>query len=349
VNPPDRKLTYAEAGVDIGAGEKAVELIKAHVRSTFRPEVVGDVGGFGGLFAVDWKRFRDPLLVSSTDGVGTKSLVARLANRRNTIGIDCVAMSVDDIAAQGAEPLFFLDYISIGKLVPDEIDEMVAGVAEGCRRARCALLGGEMSEHPGVMEPGEFDLVGFAVGIVERSAVLPRDVRPGDRIIGFASPGLRCNGYSLARAALLERARLDLHGPAWPGAHTTLAEVLLEPSVIYAPAMLELARKVPVHAFAHVTGGGIPGNLVRVLPDRCDGVVWRGTWDEPRIFAEIQRAGDVSDDEMEQVFNLGVGMLAVVAGDAAERGLDVVRAAGHDAWLVGDVVEGQNRAYIGKR
>jgi phosphoribosylformylglycinamidine cyclo-ligase len=349
VNPSERKLTYSDAGVDITAGEKAVELIKAHVRSTFRPEVVGDVGGFGGLFAVDWKRFRDPLLVSSTDGVGTKSLVARLANRRNTIGIDCVAMSVDDIAAQGAEPLFFLDYISIGKLVPEEIDEIVSGVAEGCRRAKCALLGGEMSEHPGVMEPGEFDLVGFAVGVVERSEVLPRDVGPGDRIVGFASPGLRCNGYSLARAALLERAGMELAEPAWPGAHHSLADVLLEPSVIYAPAMLELARRVPVHAFAHVTGGGIPGNLVRVLPDRCDGVVWRGTWDEPRIFAEIERAGDVPDLEMRSVFNLGVGMLAVVSGDEGEHALDVVRSEGHDAWIVGEVVEGRGRVRVETR
>ncbi len=345
----DRKLTYSGAGVDIAAGEKAVELVKAHVRSTFRPEVVGDIGGFGGLFAVDWKRFRDPLLVSSTDGVGTKSLVARLANRRNTIGIDCVAMSVDDIAAQGAEPLFFLDYISIGKLVPEEIEEMVSGVAEGCRRARCALLGGEMSEHPGVMDPGEFDLVGFAVGVVERSEVLPRDVRAGDRIIGFASPGLRCNGYSLARAALLDRAGMPLDGPAWPGSHQSLAEVLLEPSVIYAPAMMELTRKVAVHAFAHVTGGGIPGNLARVLPERCDGVVWRGTWEEPRVFSEIQRAGGVPDDEMQQVFNLGVGMLAVVTGDTAERAVDVVRAGGHDAWIVGEIVDGHGRVHVESR
>jgi len=349
VSPSDRKLTYTEAGVDIAAGEKAVELIKAHVRSTFRSEVVGDVGGFGGLFAVDWKRFRDPLLVSSTDGVGTKSLVARLANRRTTIGIDCVAMSVDDIAAQGAEPLFFLDYISIGKLVPEEIDEMVSGVAEGCRRARCALLGGEMSEHPGLMEPGEFDLVGFAVGVVERSEVLPRDVRAGDRIVGFASPGLRCNGYSLARAALLDRAGMTLGEPAWPGAHHSLADALLEPSVIYAPAMLALARKVEVHAFAHVTGGGIPGNLARVLPERCDGVVRRGSWDEPRVFAEIQRAGDVPDLEMQHVFNLGLGMLAVVAGDQAERALDVVRSEGHDAWVVGEVVEGHGHARVEPR
>ena len=229
-------------------------------------------------------------------------------------------MSVDDIAAQGAEPLFFLDYISIGKLVPEEIDELVAGVAEGCRQAHCALLGGEMSEHPGIMEPGEFDLVGFAVGIVERSRVLPRGVRAGDRVIGLASPGLRCNGYSLARAALLDRGGRDLNGPAWVGAHHSLAEELLRPSVIYAPAMLKLAAEVDVHAFAHVTGGGIPGNLVRVLPDRCDAVVRRGAWDEPRVFEEIQLAGAVSTDEMEQVFNLGLGMLVVVAAaDALPR------------------------------
>ncbi len=204
--PDEERLSYAAAGVDIAAGEKAVERIKEHVRSTFRPEVIGDVGGFGGLFALDWKRYRDPLLVSSTDGVGTKSVIARIAGRRDTIGIDCVAMSVDDIAAQGAEPLFFLDYISVGTLIPDEIDDLVSGVAEGCRQARCALLGGEMSEHPGVMEPGEFDLVGFAVGVAERARVLPRDVRTGDRIVGIASTGLRSNGYSLARAALLDRA-----------------------------------------------------------------------------------------------------------------------------------------------
>ena len=346
--PPDdtERLTYADAGVDIAAGEKAVELIKAHVRSTFRAEVVGDVGGFGGLFAVDWKRYRDPLLVSSTDGVGTKSVIARLAGRRDTIGIDCVAMSVDDIASQGGEPLFFLDYISVGALVPEEIDELVAGVADGCRQARCALLGGEMSEHPGVMEPGEFDLVGFAVGVVERARVLPRNVRAGDRIIGIASPGLRCNGYSLARAALLDRGGRDLSGAAWAGAHHSLAAELLRPSAIYAPAMLKLASEVSVHAFAHVTGGGIPGNLVRVLPDRCDAKVRRGDWEEPRIFAEIQRAGDVPAAEMEHVFNLGLGMLAVVPQDAALHALDVVRAEKHDAWVVGEIVDGHGRVHM---
>jgi phosphoribosylformylglycinamidine cyclo-ligase len=347
--PDDERLTYAGAGVDIGAGEKAVERIKEHVRSTFRPEVVGDLGGFGGLFAVDWKRYRDPLLVSSTDGVGTKSVIARLADRRDTIGIDCVAMSVDDIAAQGGEPLFFLDYISVGALVPDEIDEIVSGVADGCRQARCALLGGEMSEHPGVMQPGEFDLVGFAVGVIERARVLPRDVRAGDRIIGIASPGLRCNGYSLARAALLGRAGRDLQSAAWQGAHHSLAAELLRPSAIYAPALLKLASEVPVRAFAHVTGGGIPGNLARVLPDRCDAVVTRGVWEEPRIFAEIQQAGDVPPAEMEHVFNLGLGMLAIVPHDAALHAVDIVRAEKHDAWLVGEVVDGHGRVRMEQR
>jgi phosphoribosylformylglycinamidine cyclo-ligase len=342
----DEQLNYAASGVDIAAGEKAVELIKAHVRSTFRREVVGDVGGFGGLFAVDWKHYSDPLLVSSTDGVGTKSLIARLANRRNTIGIDCVAMSVDDIAAQGAEPLFFLDYISVGRLVPEEIDEIVSGVAEGCRTARCALLGGEMSEHPGLLEPGEFDLVGFAVGVVDRDKVLPQRVRPGDRVVGLASPGLRSNGYSLARAALLDRGGRDLFGPAWSGAHHTLAEELLRPSVIYSSAMLRLAREVDVHAFAHVTGGGIPGNLARVLPDRCDAIMTRGAWEEPRIFSEIQQAGGVADDEMEQVFNLGLGMLVVVAAEDALAAVDSARAAGHDAWLAGEITDGHSHVHV---
>jgi phosphoribosylformylglycinamidine cyclo-ligase len=343
---PTGPLTYRGAGVDIAAGERAVELIKQHVRSTFRPEVVGDIGGFGGLFAFDPRPFEHPLLVSSTDGVGTKSLIARLTGRYDTIGIDLVAMSVDDIAVQGAEPLFFLDYISTGKLVPEMIDALVDGIARGCRQAGCALLGGEMSEHPDLMEPGEFDLVGFATGVVERSRILPLGVRRGDRIVGIASPGLRSNGYSLARRALLDRAGRRLDAAAWAGARHTLGEELLRPSVIYAPAMRRLRSKVDVHAFAHVTGGGIPGNLARVLPDDCDGVVTRGTWDVPRIFAEIQAAGDVAAPEMEEVFNLGLGMLVVVAREDLFATLDAVHSAGHDAWQVGEIVEGRGDAVV---
>jgi phosphoribosylformylglycinamidine cyclo-ligase len=343
---PPTPLTYAGAGVDIAAGEKAVELIKAHVRSTFRPEVVGDIGGFGGLFAFDPRRFEHPLLVSSTDGVGTKSLIARLTGRYDTIGIDLVAMSVDDIAVQGAEPLFFLDYISIGKLVPELVDDIVAGVAHGCVESGCALLGGEMSEHPDIMAPGEFDLVGFAVGVVERARVLPAQVKHGDVVVGFASPGLRCNGYSLARRALLDRAGRRLDEPAWRGAHHSLAEELMRPSVIYAPAMRKLREQVDVHAFAHVTGGGLPDNLARVLPPHCDAVLHRGAWDEPRIFTEIQAAGDVADDEMTHVFNLGLGMLALVAAEDRFEALDSVRSAGHEAWVVGEVSEGRGRVNI---
>ncbi len=340
----DDPLTYREAGVDIAAGEKAVEFIKQHVRTTFRPEVVGDVGGFGGLFSLGKLGHRDPLLVASTDGVGTKSIIARLTGRYRTIGIDCVAMSVDDIASQGAEPLFFLDYVSVGKLVPETIDEIVAGVADGCRQAGCALIGGEMSEHPDAMEPGEFDLVGFAVGVVERAEVLPRAVRPGDRIIGIASPGLRCNGYSLARRALLDRAGRRLDDPAWAGAQHSLGEELLRPSVIYAPSMLELRRHVDVRAFAHVTGGGIVDNLLRVLPEHVAAVIERGSWEQPRIFGEIQSAGSVTDNEMAQVFNLGLGMLAVVPSGDVYRALDVVRSAGHEAWPVGEIRDGHGAA-----
>ncbi len=338
-------LTYAGAGVDIAAGERAVELIKAHVRSTFRPEVVGEVGGFGGLFALGKLSHSDPVLVASTDGVGTKSIIARLTGRYDTIGIDLVG-TADDIAAQGAEPLFFLDYISVGRLVPEMIDDLVSGIAAGCRQAGCALIAGEMSEHPDAMEPGDFDLVGFAVGVVERDGILPRNVAAGDRVIGIASPGLRCNGYTLARRALLDRAGRALDEPAWPGATVSLGEELLRPSVIYAPALGELRRLVDVHAFAHVTGGGIPGNLVRVLPSGVDAVVRRGSWSEPRIFGEVQRAGDVTDDEMEQVFNLGLGMLAVVPEGSEHAALDAVRGAGHDAEVVGELVPGHGHVHL---
>jgi phosphoribosylformylglycinamidine cyclo-ligase len=346
VTRPDAPLTYADAGVDITAGDKAVEIIKEHVRSTFRAEVIGDVGGFAGLFSLARLAHEDPVLVASTDGVGTKSLVTRLTGRYSSIGLDVVAMSVDDIAANGAEPLFFLDYLSVGKLVPETVDEIVAGVAEGCRQAGCALLGGEMSEHPDAMQPGEFDLVGFAVGVVGRDRLLPAGVRPGDRILGIASPGLRCNGYSLARRALLDVANRSLGKPAWDGADHTLGAELARPSEIYAPMLGSLRAAVSVHAFVHVTGGGIPGNLVRVLPSDSDAVVRRGSWPEPRIFAEVQAAGDVSGAEMEHVFNLGVGMLALVAPDDVGAALAVLADDGRDAWEIGEVTPGGGRVTI---
>lgn len=336
--PPE---TYAAAGVDIDAGERAVERIKAHVRSTFRPEVIGDIGGFGGLFALDPTRWRDPVLVSSTDGVGTKALVAQAAGRFTTIGIDLVAMCVDDLVCQGAEPLFFLDYIAVGRLDPDHIDQLVDGVAAGCRQAGCALIGGEMAEHPGAMAAGEFDLVGFAVGIVDRSALIDgRTIAPGDVLIGLPSTNLRSNGYSLARRVLLDRAGLPLDGPAHPGAHHSLADELLAPSVIYAPTIGALQRTVDVRGVAHITGGGVPGNLGRVLPPGVTAEVEVGTWEVPTVFGEIQRLGSVPEDEMWRVFNMGVGMIVVVPESDAFRALDTARSAGHRAGIIGRVVAG---------
>lgn len=339
--------TYAGAGVDIDAGERAVDRIKQHVRSTFRPEVIGDIGGFGGLFALDVARFREPVLVSSTDGVGTKALVAQAAGRFTTIGIDLVAMCVDDLVCQGAEPLFFLDYIAVGRLDPDHVDQLVDGVATGCREAGCALIGGEMAEHPGAMEPGEFDLVGFAVGIADRAALIDgRSIRPGDVLIGLPSTNLRSNGYSLARRVLLDRAARPLDGPAYDGAHHSLADELLAPSVIFAPAIRDLQRAVDVRGVAHITGGGIPGNLNRVLPTGTAAEVERGSWEIPPIFGEIQRLGAVSDDEMDRVFNMGVGMIVVVPESDSFKALDVARSTGHRASIIGRIVPGDGEVRL---
>ena len=333
--------SYEDAGVSISAGEAAVERIKSKVRSTFRQEVIGDIGGFGGLFSFAQHRYTHPVLVSSTDGVGTKALIAQSTGRFDTIGVDLVAMCVDDIVCQGAEPLFFLDYIAVGKLDPDHIDQLVAGIAAGCRTAHCALIGGEMAEHPGAMEPGEFDLVGFAVGVAERDQLVTGShVVAGDVLIGLPSPGLRSNGYSLARKVLLERARLPLDSPAFAGAHHSLADELLTPSVIYAPGVLAVQKVVDVHGIAHITGGGLRGNVVRVLSDRVDAVVDRSSWEVPRIFGEVQRHGEVTDEEMAKVFNLGIGMVLVVPRADAYRAIDVLRSHGHGAREIGVVEPG---------
>lgn len=340
--------SYEDAGVSISAGEVAVERIKSKVRSTFRPEVIGDIGGFGGLFAFANHRYSHPVLVSSTDGVGTKALIAQATGRFDTIGIDLVAMCVDDIVCQGAEPLFFLDYIAVGKLDPDHIEQLVEGVAHGCRQAGCALIGGEMAEHPGAMDPGEFDLVGFAVGVAERDQLITGEhVRPGDVLIGLPSPGLRSNGYSLARKVLLDGAGQGLDQPAWSGAHHSLADELLVPSVVYAPAIAAVLRHVDVRAIAHITGGGLPSNLARILPEDADAAVDPRTWEAPRIFGEIQRRGEVTDDEMRKVFNLGVGMVVVVAQDEAHRTLDLLRTEGHRATEIGQIVTGHGQVRFG--
>jgi phosphoribosylformylglycinamidine cyclo-ligase len=260
-------------------------------------------------------RFTHPVLVASTDGVGTKLMVAQATGRYDTVGIDLVAMCVDDLVCVGAEPLFMLDYIATGKVDPDQMEPVVAGVGEGCRQAGCALIGGETAEHPGVMAPDDLDIAGFAVGAVEQGASSgPERVRVGDVIVGLPSPGLRSNGYTLARHVLLERAGRGLGDPAWDGADHTVADELLRPSVIYTPAVLAVRAALGggLHACAHITGGGIVGNLPRVLPEDCGAVLERSSWVEPRIFGEIQRLGSVDEDEMDRVFNRGVGMALVV-------------------------------------
>jgi phosphoribosylformylglycinamidine cyclo-ligase len=337
-------LSYRDSGVDIDAGEEAVRRIKPHVASTSRAEVIGGIGGFGALFALDRDKYADPVLVSSTDGVGTKAMIATATGRFDTIGIDLVAMCVDDIACQGAEPLWFLDYISVGQVDPDQIERLVAGVAEGCRQAGCALIGGEMAEHPGAMQKGEFDLVGFAVGVVERTQlVTPDRVRAGDVLIGLPSPGLRSNGYSLARRALLDAGARSLEDAAWEGADHSLADELLLPSVIYAPAVRAVADRGDLHGVAHITGGGLPGNVPRMLPSDLDAVMHRSSWEVPRIFGEIAMTGGVVEAEMERVFNLGLGMVLAVARDDADTSCSVLRAAGHDATVVGEVVPGSGQ------
>ena len=323
--------SYAAAGVDIDAGEEAVRRIGPAVRSTFTESVLTDVGGFGAPFALDTSRFTQPVLVSSTDGVGTKLLVAEATGRYDTIGIDLVAMVVDDLVCQGAEPLFLLDYLAVGALDPDVVEQVVNGIAEGCRQARCALIGGEMAEHPGSMAPDRIDVAGFAVGVVERDRLITGDqARPGDLLIGLPSPGLRSNGYSLARRVLLEVAGLPLDD---------LADDLLLPSVIYAPAVVDLLAEVDVRGVAHITGGGIPGNLPRALPDDVGYWLDRATWEVPPIFGLIQEHGQVSDEEMAKVFNLGIGMVVVVAPVDADRTIAALADSGHVARAIGEVTK----------
>jgi len=339
--------TYAAAGVSIVAGDDAVRRIKPLVRSTYRPEVIGDIGGFGGLFDIASLGYAHPVLVSSTDGVGTKALIAQQMHRYDTIGLDLVAMCVDDLVCQGAQPLFFLDYISIGRLDPEQVEALVTGIAAGCRQAGCALIGGEMAEHPGVMAADEFDLVGFAVGVAERDALVTgRAVTPGDVLIGVPSPNVRSNGFSLARRVFFEVAGRSVHDPAWPGSERSLGEELLDPSVIYSPAVLAALRAGEVHAVAHVTGGGIPGNLSRVLPADADARVDRGSWESPRIFDELARLGAVDPDEMLRVFNCGIGMILAVPDAAVRPVLHALEAHGHAARVIGEVVAGSGQVHV---
>ncbi|MFD1547200.1 phosphoribosylformylglycinamidine cyclo-ligase [Nonomuraea guangzhouensis] len=336
--------TYEAAGVDIEAGERAVSLMKAKVARSRRPEVVDDASGFAGLFdASALLRYQRPLLATSTDGVGTKVMLAQRYGKHDTIGIDLVAMVLDDLVVCGAEPLFMTDYIACGKVVPERIAEIVGGVAEGCRLAGAALLGGETAEHPGAMGPDEYDLAGAGTGVVEASAMLGASrVRAGDAVLGLASSGVHSNGYSLVRHVLRESSlSLDAHLDELT---RPLGAELLEPTRVYSLDCLELARAVDVHAYAHITGGGIENNLSRSLPDHLDAALDRSSWTPPPIFSILAGHGKIAQKDMDKTFNLGVGMAAIVAQEAADEALRLLADRGLEAWVLGEITEGTGKA-----
>jgi len=338
-----RPVTYASVGVDIDAGERLVERIAALARSTRRPEVVAGVGGFAALAALP-SGYRSPLLVTSTDGVGTKLKVAFALDRHDTVGIDLVAMSVNDLLTIGAEPFLFLDYLATGKLDVRQGEALVRGIARGCRMAGCSLVGGETAEMPSFYARGEYDLAGFAVGIVERSAVIDGStIRPGDALIGLPSAGLHSNGFSLARRVLLERARLALTRRA-SGLRCTLGSELLRPTRIYVAPVRHLLRHAPrgtVRGMAHITGGGLPGNIPRVLPPGCHAIVHRSSWQAPPVFRLIERLGRVSREEMDRTFNNGIGFVLIVADRRRDAVLARLRASGARPRVIGEIVAGK--------
>ncbi|MDO5030670.1 MAG: phosphoribosylformylglycinamidine cyclo-ligase [Corynebacterium sp.] len=327
--------SYAAAGVDIEAGDRAVELFAPIAKKATRPEVRGGLGGFAGLFALG--DYDKPLLAASSDGVGTKLAVAQAVGKHDTIGLDLVAMVVDDLVVCGAEPLFLQDYIAIGKVVPEHVAEIVSGIAEGCVQAGCALLGGETAEHPGVMKPDEYDVSATGIGVVEEDKVLgPDRVREGDVIIAMESSGLHSNGYSLARYVLLEKAGLELDAYVEDFGRT-LGEELLEPTKIYAKDCLALMNEAEVRTFCHVTGGGLVGNMVRIMPEGLTADMSRATWNPGPIFKTIAELGNVSREEMEKTFNMGVGMVAIVAEEDRDRALALLTARHINAWELGTV------------
>ncbi|MCH7614368.1 MAG: phosphoribosylformylglycinamidine cyclo-ligase [Nitrospinae bacterium] len=335
---------YRQAGVDIERGEEVVRRIRSLARSTFRPEVLGDIGTFGGLFRLGAERYVDPVLVSGTDGVGTKLKLAFLMDRHDTVGIDLVAMCVNDIIVSGAEPLFFLDYLAVGELVVSKAEAIVQGIAEGCRQAGCSLIGGETAELPSFYQKGEYDLAGFSVGVVEREAILTgKKIQPGDAVIGLASSGLHSNGFSLARRVLLEQAELSLDS-SLDGLDKTLGETLLTPTRIYVTTILQLIKDFSIHGLAHITGGGITRNVPRVLPQGCRADIRKNTWPIPPIFSHIQKFGHVEEDEMYRVFNMGIGFVLVVSADQEQAVIDRANALGEQAMGIGQIVEDPQRS-----
>lgn len=338
------QITYKDAGVDIDEGARAVDGIRAAVKSTYRPEVIGDIGGFGGMFsAAALKKMDDPILVSGTDGVGTKLRLAQMADKHDTVGIDLVAMCVNDVLACGAEPLFFLDYIAIGKLRAEHVEQVVGGIAEGCRQAGCALVGGEMAEHPGVMDPNDYDLSGFCVGVVDRPKMLdPKNVVEGDVILGLASTGVHSNGFSLVRRAVTDAmSNEELAEPKEELAGKSVLEALLAPTRIYVKSILNLLDKgMDVHAVAHITGGGITENLNRALPKTLDARVELGTWDVPQIISYVAEKAGLSEEEAFKTFNMGIGMCVICKPEDAAAMCSELESTGETVFTIGSIVKG---------
>ena len=332
-----KPISYRDAGVDIDEGMRLVDLIKPYVRSSYRKEVIGDIGAFGALFSARFKGLNDPVLVSSTDGVGTKLMVAFMADRHSTVGIDLVAMSVNDILVSGAEPLFFLDYFATGRLDARRASNVVKGIAKGCKDAGCALIGGETAEMPGLYKPGEYDLAGFAVGVVDRKKIINGSkIRPGDAIIGLSSSGLHSNGYSLARKVVFERLGLKVNDKP-VGFKKDIGATLLAPTRIYVNPVLKLLKKYTVLGMAHITGGGFLDNIPRVLPKTVKAVIEKGAWPIPPIFELIRKGGGIEEEEMFRTFNCGIGLVLVVRKKDAEGTIKTLKDFGESPYLIGRI------------
>lgn len=333
----DNRITYKDAGVDIAAGNSFINMIKPLVKATSRPEVLADIGGFGGLFSLNTAKYKNPVLVSGTDGVGTKLKIAFMADRHDTVGIDLVAMCVNDIIVQGAEPLFFLDYLATGKLLPEKAAEIVKGIAEGCKMAGCALIGGETAEMPGFYAEGEYDVAGFTVGVVDRDAIIDGScIAVGNRLIGIASSGLHSNGYSLARKLIFDLMKLEIDSEL-PGTGGSVADALLTPTRIYVRSILNLLKDFSIKGIAHITGGGLLENVPRVLPKGCIARIHLNRWERPVLFDILRDAGNVERDEMYRTFNMGIGMVLAVSEDQAEEIIDRLKGLGEQAWCIGEI------------
>lgn len=333
------KSTYKDAGVDIDAGNTFVKLIKPLVKATSRPEVIADIGGFGGLFSLNTNKYKNPVLVSGTDGVGTKLKLAFMADKHDTVGIDLVAMCVNDIVVQGAEPLFFLDYLATGKLEPEKAALIIKGIAEGCTMAGCALIGGETAEMPGFYADGEYDLAGFTVGVVERDNIIDGStITVGNKLIGLASSGIHSNGYSLARKVIFDTMGLTIDSPL-PGLGKSVAEELLTPTRIYVKSILNLRRDFRINGVAHITGGGLLENVPRVLPNGCKAVIRKNSWEIPSIFTLLQEAGNIDETELFRTFNCGIGMVLAVPESESEEVLIRLSGLNERACVIGEVVK----------